>query len=91
MRLAFFRYIEPAARLRSLKRRRNQVVARLKKAQTALQHAQTEGPVDYYTEALLRHNIRTAEADVGWLDQLIAYARTEQVPEEPRTLIGGNT
>jgi hypothetical protein len=89
MRLAFFRYVEPAARLRLLKRRRTHVVARLKSAQTALQQAQTEGPIDHYTAALLRHNIRNAEADVAWLDQLIAFARTEQTPEEPRTLTGG--
>lgn len=89
MRLAFFQYLEPAARLRSLKRRRNHLVSRLKTAQTALQHSSAEGPIDHYTAALLQHNIGTTESDIGWLDHLIAYARTEQEVEVPRTLTGG--
>lgn len=89
MRLAFFQYLEPAARLRTLKRRRNQLVARLKLAQAALQRSVAEGPDDHYTAALLRHNIETTEADINWLDQLIAFARTEQDTEVPRPLAGG--
>ena len=91
MRLAFFQYLEPAARLRSLKRRRNHLVGRLRTAQAALQHTTTEGPVDHYTAALLQHNIGATESDIGWLDQLIAYARTEQEVEVPRNLVGGNS
>ena len=95
MRLAFFQYLEPAARLRTLKRRRNQLVGRLQTAQAALQRSIAEGQDDHYTAALLRHNIGTTEADIDWLDQLIAYARTEQETEVPRpltgrSLIGGN-
>jgi DNA-binding PadR family transcriptional regulator len=90
MRLAFFQYLEPAARLRSLKRRRNQLVKRLQTGQSALQRSITESQDDHYTTALLRHNIETTEADIDWLDQLIAYARTEQETEVPRTLSGVN-
>ncbi len=89
MRLALFEYLEPVARLRSLKRRRSHLVIRLKNAQGALQHTKAEGPIDHYTAALLQHNIGTTESDIAWLDQLIAYARTEQVAEVPRTLTGG--
>ncbi len=89
MRLAFFQYLEPAARLRTLKRRRNHLVTRLRTAQTALQREMTSGPVDYYTTALLQHNIATTESGISWLDRLIAYARTEQSAEVPRTLTGG--
>ncbi len=89
MRLAFFQYLEPAARLRTLKRRRNQMTARLRTAQSALQRSMTEDQVDHYTAALLRHNIGTTEADIDWLDQLIAFARTEQEAEVPRPLSGG--
>jgi len=88
MRLAFFQYLEPAARLRTLKRRRNQMTARLRTAQAALQRSMTEDQVDHYTAALLRHNIGTTEADIDWLDQLIAFARTEQKAEVPRPLVG---
>jgi DNA-binding PadR family transcriptional regulator len=90
MRLAFFQYLEPAARLRTLKRRRNQMTARLKTAQAALQRAMTDGQIDHYTAALLRHNIGTTEADIEWLDQLIAFARTEQEAEIPRPLSAGD-
>lgn len=89
MRLAFFEYLEPAARLRSLKQRRNHLVGRLRNAQRALENASEQGPVDHYTAALLQHNIGTTESDIGWLDQLIAYARTEQATQVPRTLTGG--
>jgi DNA-binding PadR family transcriptional regulator len=89
MRLAFFEYLDPAARLRSLKQRRNHLVERLRNAQQAQESAAAEGPVDHYTAALLQHNIGKTEADIGWLDQLIAYARTEQKAEIPRTLTGG--
>lgn len=89
MRLAFFQYLDPGARLRTLKRRRNQLTGRLKTAQAALQRSMAEGQIDHYTAALLRHNIGTTEADIDWLDQLIAFARTEQETEVPRTLTGG--
>jgi DNA-binding PadR family transcriptional regulator len=89
MRLAFFEYLEPAARQRSLKRQRNHLVTRLKNAQGAIRAAKAEAPIDHYTAALLQHNIATTESDIAWLDQLIAYSRTEQVEEVPRTLTGG--
>lgn len=89
MRLAFFEYMEPIARLRSLKQRRNHLVSRLSNAQRALENATSQGTMDHYTAALLQHNIGTTELDIGWLDQLIAYARTEQTTEAPRTLTGG--
>lgn len=89
MKLAFFQYLEPVARLRSLKRRRNYLVGRLRNAQTALQHEITEASGDHYTAALLQHNVESTESDIAWLDRLIAYARTEQVTEVPRTLPGG--
>ena len=89
MRLAFFQYLEPSARLRSLKRRRAHLVSRLQSAQGALEQSMADGPLDHYTAALLRHNIGTTQSDIGWLDQLIAFARTEQVAEVPRTLSGG--
>ncbi len=89
MRLAFFEYLEPAARLRSLKQRRNHLVGRLRTAQRAMESTTSQGPLDHYTAALLQHNIGTTESDIAWLDQLIAYARTEQATQVPRTLIGG--
>ena len=56
MRLAFFEYLEPAARLRTLKQRRSHLVGRLRNAQRSLESAGAQGPVDHYTAALLQHN-----------------------------------
>jgi DNA-binding PadR family transcriptional regulator len=89
MRLAFFEYLEPPARLRTLKRRRSQLVARLTDARRALRDVPAAGPVDHYTMALLKHNVGAAEADIGWLDELIAHARAEHDVDAPRMLMGG--
>lgn len=89
MRLAFFRHLDPATRLRTLKRRRRRLIERLRTAQEAMARSIEDGHDDPYSSALLRHNIQTTEADIEWLDQLIAYARTEQETTIPRTL-GGN-
>jgi DNA-binding PadR family transcriptional regulator len=89
MKLAFLRYLDAAARLRTLKRRRRQLVARLQVAQDAVHRSISEGQDDHYTTALLRHNIATTESDIEWLDQLIAFARTEQETQIPKTLRGG--
>ena len=95
MRLAFFQYLEPPARLRSLKRRRRHLVGRLQRAQSALQQeiasaaADVVKSADHYTTALLQHNMESTELDISFLDQLIAYARSELAAEAPRTLTGG--
>ncbi|MDJ0923092.1 MAG: PadR family transcriptional regulator [Acidimicrobiia bacterium] len=89
MRLAFFQYLEPPARLRSLKRRRSHLVSRLQNAQVALQDEIAAGSGDHYTAALLQHNVASTESDISFLDQLIAYARSEMAAEAPRTLTGG--
>ena len=89
MRLAFFQYLEPAARLRTLKRRRTHLVGRLRNAQAAIDQSMADEPVDHYAAALLQHNIEITESDIAWLDRLIAYARTEQVAEVPRPLTRG--
>jgi DNA-binding PadR family transcriptional regulator len=88
MKLAFFSYLEPPARLRALKRRRRQLGERLRTNQDAIQRSVSEGRDDHYTIALLRHNVTTTEADIEWLDRLIAFARTEQTATVPKTLRG---
>jgi DNA-binding PadR family transcriptional regulator len=89
LKLAFFERLEPPARLRTLKRRRRQLVDRLGTAQEAMHRSISEGQDGHYAAALLRHNVQATEADIEWLDQLIAFARTEQDTEVPRTLRGG--
>ena len=76
MRLAFLGYVDPERRIGILKRRRTRLVARLAESRLALRRATTAGS-DPYTLALVRHNVRTVEADVSWLDELITLARIE--------------
>jgi DNA-binding PadR family transcriptional regulator len=76
MRLAFFEYVDPDRRLAILRRRRTRLITRLGEARLALRRAATSGS-DTYTLALVRHNVRTVEADVSWLDELITLARSD--------------
>ena len=86
-RLAFLGYVDPERRIGILKRRRTRLVARLAEARLALRRAATARS-DAYTLALVRHNVRTVEADVSWLDELITLARTEPpVSELPLTTV----
>lgn len=90
MRLACFEFVPPERRLAILKRRRSRLVARLAEARLALLRASTAG-TDPYTVALVRHNVRTVEADVSWLDELITLARTQVRPADlPRPAVLGD-
>ena len=77
LRLAFFRYLEPALRIATLERRRRQLVASLADAGKTLREAVAPGrpPVDRYTRALMERTLRTTQADIAWLDELIAAER----------------
>lgn len=86
MKVAFFGYLEPATRLRILKQRRRQLAKQLERARAALQGSIREGKDDHYRSSLLWHNSQTIETEIEWVDQLIAYARTEQKAIIPRSL-----
>ena len=75
LRLAFFRYLRPETRIRLLDRRRAELVQRLEHSRTSLEAAHAEG-TDGYVVALIRHGVDRTEADVTWLDELIAAERT---------------
>lgn len=73
LKLAFCRFLDPAARLTVLERRRAELVDRLARAR------HTRGPaVDRYTRSLMEHRTRSTERDLEWIDDLIA---TEHVPD----------
>ncbi|HSF85848.1 MAG TPA: PadR family transcriptional regulator [Acidimicrobiia bacterium] len=82
LRLAFFEYVEPDRRLAILKRRRSQLLPVRAEAGKVLRRAEST-ETDPYTRALVRHNVARFEADIAWLDDLIALARTD-VPHESR-------
>ncbi len=72
LRLAFARYLAPDARLRLLERRRAHLVERLAQASAATSNTPVR---DAYRTSLLEHSNATTEADISWLDRLIADER----------------
>jgi len=75
VRLAFFRYMNPETRIDFLERRKSVLRERIVSARTSLRR--TADRVDRYTQSLMEHGVRSAEADVAWLDELIASERTQ--------------
>ncbi|HEX9978448.1 MAG TPA: PadR family transcriptional regulator [Acidimicrobiia bacterium] len=75
VRLAFFRYMEPSVRIGFLERRKSVLRERIATAHNSLR--KTADRVDRYTQSLMEHGVRAAEADVAWLDELIASERTD--------------
>ncbi|MDJ0960482.1 MAG: PadR family transcriptional regulator [Acidimicrobiia bacterium] len=76
LRLAFFRYLEPALRITTLERRRRQLVDLLVDSRRTLREAQARrGTIDRYTLALMERTVRSTEADIAWLDELISAER----------------
>lgn len=74
LRLAFFRHLEPDARLRLLRRRRTALAGKLARGQetlAAISAGRTARP-DRYTLSLLQHETATAERDLEWVDSLIS-------------------
>ncbi len=90
LRLAFFRYLEPALRIRSLERRRSQLVERMGEAQRTLRKA-AGGATDRYTLALMRRTVITTQADIAWLDELIAAERGSGLESRPAGVSEGAT
>lgn len=89
LRLAFFRYLEPTLRLAVLQNRRRQLTAELGEAQRSLRAAAARpGSLDRYVRALMERSVRSTQADIAWLDELIAAERGAVAPtpwqESPR-------
>jgi DNA-binding PadR family transcriptional regulator len=75
LKLAFCRYLEPAARLDLLRRRRAQLADKLARGRQALADFAREDrrpAPDRYTRALIEHDTLAAERDLEWVDSLIA-------------------
>jgi DNA-binding PadR family transcriptional regulator len=74
LKLAFFRHLEPDARLHLLRRRRDSLadqLARGREALAAVAAGRAPQP-DRYTCSLLQHETSNAERDLEWVDSLIA-------------------
>ena len=73
VRLAFFKYLAPEARIRLLERRRAYLEDRLSTITASL--ADTRERFDTYTLSLMQHGRETTEQDIAWLNGLIAAER----------------
>jgi DNA-binding PadR family transcriptional regulator len=70
VRLAFFKYLAPDARIRLLERRRAFLEERLDAITASLPTQR-----DTYTLSLVQHGRETTEQDIAWLNGLIAAER----------------
>jgi DNA-binding PadR family transcriptional regulator len=73
LKLAFCRHLPPERRLGLFERRRALLVERLAKARTNARSRKER--MDLYTRSLVDHGTETTEADISWLDRLIAIER----------------
>ena len=79
LRLAFARHLAPDARLRLLERRRAHLVEQLAQLQDRRRAAR-----DSYRSSLLDHSNASTEADIRWLDGLIAAERGSSSSHHPK-------
>lgn len=70
LRLAFFRYLRPEARLSQLQQRRGHLQAQLRDLSAQTQAAAARS--DIYTRSLAEHMLEEREREIAWLDRLIA-------------------
>jgi DNA-binding PadR family transcriptional regulator len=78
LKLSFCRYLEPAARLAFLERRRAQLTQLL-----ATERKPATRAIDRYTRALQEHRATSTQHDLEWIDELVAQERAEQLGDRP--------
>ncbi len=81
LRLAFFQYLRPEARLSQLQQRRGHLQAQLRDLSTQTQAA--AGRSDTYTRSLAEHMLEEREREIAWLDRLVAAERSGMEGQEP--------
>jgi DNA-binding PadR family transcriptional regulator len=81
IRLAFFRYLSPEARIRLLERRRAALEGRLTAITDALRSTTTR---DDYQRSLMEHGRLATESDIAWLTGLIQAERSKSGTGTPR-------
>jgi DNA-binding PadR family transcriptional regulator len=73
LKLAFFRYLAPEARLRLLERRRAYLTEKLVQFRANLRELGER--IDSYTLSLQNHSMASTESDIAWIDELITEER----------------
>jgi DNA-binding PadR family transcriptional regulator len=74
LKLAFFRYLQPEARLALLERRRAYLQEKL--AQFKANVRDYRERIDSYTLSLQDHGMKSTQSDIDWIDELITKERT---------------
>jgi DNA-binding PadR family transcriptional regulator len=74
LKLAFFRYLQPEARLALLERRRAYLQEKL--AQFKANVRDYRERIDSYTLSLQDHGMKSTQSDIEWIDELITKERT---------------
>ncbi len=83
VRLAFFRYLKPDARIGVLERRRAALAVRLSELRELL--TSRREPADGYTIQLMEHGVDSTQRDITWLDEMIeAERRATRSPRRAR-------
>ena len=73
LKLAFFRYLDPEARLTLLERRRAYLTEKLAQFRTNLRDLGER--IDNYTLSLQNHSMASTESDIKWIEELIIEER----------------
>lgn len=73
LKLAFFRYLAPEARLNLLERRRAYLTEKLAQFRANLRELGER--IDSYTLSLQNHSMASTESDIKWIDELITEER----------------
>jgi DNA-binding PadR family transcriptional regulator len=74
LKLAFFRYLQPEARLLLLERRRAYLTEKLAQFRTNIREYRER--IDGYTLSMQNHSMAATESDIAWIDELINQERT---------------
>ncbi|MEA2476666.1 MAG: hypothetical protein QOF16_922 [Actinomycetota bacterium] len=80
LKLAFFRYLQPEARVALLERRRAYLQDKLQQFKTNLKDYRER--IDSYSLSLQHHGMAATESDIAWIEELITKER--RGPESPR-------
>ena len=92
LKLAFFRYLGPEARVALLERRRAYLQDKL--AQLKANLRQYRERIDSYAETLQNHDMISTESDIAWIDELINRERNRTSvlgPAMPKGDVAGPT
>ena len=73
LKLAFFRYLQPEARLALLERRRAYLQDKLQQFKTNLKDYRER--IDSYSLSLQHHGMAATESDIAWIEELISRER----------------